>query len=272
MNKPSTPSWLPSKPLDRGNAAEQILQGLRAQILDGQFPRGAKLPSEKQLAEGYGVSGATIREAIRGLTTTGLVEVRHGSGAYVTADVDQLIDTPLRSMIQMERIGVSEVLGVLGALNAYAAELATVHATREDLDRMRQALDAIDKAQDAQAISAGLSAFIAEWARASGNPLLGVLCRFLGSLQIGLARELCSDSLANLQKTVRGLSKERQQLVDAIEARDAQAARTAARIYHECAIKVITALPRADATFVSDPTLSSLLAAAGGQPPQSGGV
>jgi len=73
----------------RGNAAEHVHGDLRDAILSGQFAKGSRLPTEKQLAESYGVSGPTVREAIRGLTTARLIEVRHGSGAYVTADSDQ---------------------------------------------------------------------------------------------------------------------------------------------------------------------------------------
>jgi GntR family transcriptional repressor for pyruvate dehydrogenase complex len=86
MQTPTSAPWQPTRQLTRGNAADQILEDLRGRILGGQLTRGTRLPTAKQLAEGYGVSGPTIREAIRGLTTAQLVEVRHGSGAYVTAD------------------------------------------------------------------------------------------------------------------------------------------------------------------------------------------
>jgi GntR family transcriptional repressor for pyruvate dehydrogenase complex len=187
MSDATGPDWQPSKRLERGNAAEQILEDLRDRILSGQLPRGTKLPTEKQLAEGYGVSGATVREAVRGLVTAQLIEVRHGSGAYVTAQTDQLIAASLSSMIQIERIGVPQVLGVLGALISYAAELAAKHATAEDIEAMRQALRQIQDGDSAEGISGAVSAFVGEIGQASGNPLLAALCRFFTSLQIGAA-------------------------------------------------------------------------------------
>src|SRR5258707_12847644 len=99
MGEDAIGAWSPERRLERGNAAEQILESLRAQILGGRLRRGAKLPTEKQLAGSFGVSGATVREAIRGLVTMGLIEVRHGSGAYVTGDIDRLVGQPLRSII-----------------------------------------------------------------------------------------------------------------------------------------------------------------------------
>jgi GntR family transcriptional regulator, transcriptional repressor for pyruvate dehydrogenase complex len=252
--------WQPSRQLDRGNAAEQILEDLREQILGGGLARGAKLPTEKQLAQAYGVSGATIREAIRGLTTSRLIEVRHGSGAYVTANADQLIDVSLRSMIQMERINIRQVLGVLGALNGYAAELAATHASAEAIQAMQQTLDEINEAKDARQISSGFMRFLDALAAASGNPLLAAFCRFLAGVQMSLATELSGDSFESWRKTSGKLAKDRQRLVDAIGSRDPAAAREAARTYHERALKTITALPNASATVIDDSALSAFVA------------
>ncbi|MDB5872493.1 MAG: bacterial regulatory s, gntR family protein [Ramlibacter sp.] len=259
----STPTplaaWAPPRRIARGNAAEQILSDLREQIVSGQFVRGNKLPTEKQLAEGYGVSAATVREAVRGLTTLGLIDVRHGSGAYVTGDAFQLVEGPLRSMIQMERIGVPEVLGVLKALNSYAAETAAAKA-RPDVRGMRAALQAMEDARDARTLGASLESFLHELARASDNPLLIVLCRFLSGVQVGLAMQLSGGTYEGWRKTVRRLSKERGRLVDAIEEGDPHAARDAANEYHDRAIKVIARQPMAQDIVTTDPALRSLIA------------
>lgn len=239
-------AWQPSKFLDRGNAAEQILEDLREQILSGKLARGTKLPTEKQLAQAYGVSGPTIREAIRGLTTACLVEVRHGSGAYVTAEVDQLIAVSLRSMIQMERVGISQVLGVLGALIEYAASQAAERASEDDVNEMQHVLDSITQAKDASQISAGLMRLIEAISKASGNPLVIALCRFLCGVQIGIAAQLLGGSFASLRKVAGRLAKDRQAMVDAIARQDPEGARVAARSYHHRALKTILALPNGD--------------------------
>jgi GntR family transcriptional regulator, transcriptional repressor for pyruvate dehydrogenase complex len=260
MQGSATSTWQPSRRLERGNAAEQILEDLRSRILDGQLPRGSKLPTEKQLADGYGVSGPTVREAIRGLTTARLVEVRHGSGAYVTADADQLIEMSLSSMMQLERVGFPEVMGVLGTLIEYAAEVAAVKASQEDVDTMYEALREIDNGANADAIMTGVRNYIAGLAKASGNVLLAVLCRFLASVQIALIQELTGGSLDAWRKTARALAKYRLQVVDAIAARDADAAREAARVYGVRSVKNITSLSAALDTMLSDSAMASLLA------------
>ncbi|MGQ7932267.1 FadR/GntR family transcriptional regulator [Paraburkholderia sp. D1E] len=259
MEERSAPEWQPSKRLKRGNAADQIFEDLRESVLGGQLPRGTKLPTEKQLADSYGVSGATIREAIRGLTSARLVEVRHGSGAYVTAETDHLVALSLRSMIQIERIGVPQVLGVLSALTTYAAELAAVQATDADIDAMQEALRQIQQGSDVAIISSGVMHFIESIANASGNPLLAALCRFLTTIQIGLATELSGGTVESWRATTGSLSRERQRLFKAIKDRNPEAAGKAARAYHDRAQKIITAQPNAHNATVSDPVLAQLL-------------
>jgi len=233
--------WKPSGPLARGNAVGQILDDLRNQILTGRIARGSKLPSEKQLADAYGVSGATVREALRGLTTSELVEVRHGSGTYVTAEADRLLEASLQAVIQIERMGVGDVLDVLSALNAHAAELAASAATVQQLDELETALASLDQVPSGQDVSPALIHFLGCLARASGNPLLTALCGFLARLQVRLARDRSGGTLD--RKVSNRLSKERHRVVQAIRAGNAREAFEAARAYHERSAKVILSLP-----------------------------
>jgi GntR family transcriptional repressor for pyruvate dehydrogenase complex len=251
--------WHPTRRSIRGNAAEHIHGDLRDAILAGEFAKGARLPTERQLAEGYGVSGPTVREALRALTAARLIEVRHGSGAYVTAESDQLMAVSLSSMIRVERIGVAEILGVLGALHAYAAERAAVSASDAEIARMQDALHAIAAAATADAIPDALVEFLGTLAKAAGNPLLAVLCRYLTRVQIDLTGELSGRTLAGWRKTAVPMNPKRQLLVDAIRARDADGARLAAQAYHVQSIKVIGALPHAGRARMTDAALSDLL-------------
>ena len=257
---PVTPlRWQPTRRSVRGNAAEHIHGDLREAILRGAFAKGARLPTEKQLAEVYGVSGPTVREAIRALTTARLIEVRHGSGAYVTAESDQLLAVSLNSMIRVERIGVGEILEVLGVLHAHAAERAATVASDEEIARMQAALHAIAAAATVDAIPNALVDFLGTLADAGRNPLLALLCRFLTRVQVDLTGELSGASLEGWRKIALPLNRKRQRLVDAIRARDANGARVAAQVYHARSIKVIGALPQAGAARLADAGLSDLL-------------
>src|ERR1700678_917855 len=71
----------------------RIPQGLRQRIQDGQLAQGAQLPTELDLRERYGASRNTIRDAIKWLTTNGLVETRPGQGTFVVVRLDPFITT-----------------------------------------------------------------------------------------------------------------------------------------------------------------------------------
>ncbi|MEU5426756.1 GntR family transcriptional regulator [Streptomyces olivoreticuli] len=61
----------------------QIADDLTEQIRTGALTRGARVPSESDIMERYGVSQGTVRKAIAELRTAGLIETHHGRGSYV---------------------------------------------------------------------------------------------------------------------------------------------------------------------------------------------
>jgi GntR family transcriptional regulator len=65
------------------NLGRLLAEKLRGRIMGGEFAPGARLPSEAQITEEYGVSRVTVRTAMKLLESQGLVDVRHGSGSYV---------------------------------------------------------------------------------------------------------------------------------------------------------------------------------------------
>lgn len=231
------------RPIERGRIADQILEDLRDQIARGLLPRGSRLPAERALAERYGVSGATIREAIRGLTAMGFVAVRHGSGAYVTAVRDHLVANSLGALIQLEEVSIADILGILSVLNLHAAALAAEHATRSDIAALDGAIDALAKARNVETLVAALRGFLGGLAAAAHNPLLAALCNFLAELQIELALELSGRSYERWRKTTAALQTERVAIVAALRKHDVRAAQSAVKAYQDGAMTLIKRLP-----------------------------
>ncbi len=64
-----------------------IYETLRAEVVDGSFNAGDKLPTEKELSERFGVNRHTVRRALAELSLAGIISVRRGSGAYVSEGV-----------------------------------------------------------------------------------------------------------------------------------------------------------------------------------------
>ena len=76
---------MPLQAVETKRLYRQIAEQVRALIAQGEFPIGARLPPERDLAGQLGVSRPSVREALIALEVEGLVEVRMGSGIYVTA-------------------------------------------------------------------------------------------------------------------------------------------------------------------------------------------
>ncbi len=259
MSAPVSAAGPDRKGFDRTRVADQIFRDLKDQIVLGTLPSGTKLPAERQLALQYKVSGPTVREAIRALSLLGLVDVRHGSGAYVTTDTGALIAMSISTVIRLGKLGVADVLGLLGVLNRYAASLAAQNATSDDIARLEQALAKIDAISDTATFSSAVRDFHAAILAAGHNPLVEALCRFLVDLQISIALELVGEAPNDLQKVLEGVRTKRVELVAAIHSGKPEAAATAATNFHTGASQLIQALPQAREFRLSDPTLGNLM-------------
>jgi GntR family transcriptional regulator, transcriptional repressor for pyruvate dehydrogenase complex len=165
--------------LSRARVADQIIAQLQNKIADGSYPRGSRLPTERVLATAYGVSAPTIREALRALTSMGLVEVRHGSGAYVATSADGLIDSALAMLVELEEVSLLDLLGLLQVLNRYVADLAVEHATDEDIERVAASAEASAHCESSDEIAVAATAFLTSFAACAHQPLLDALCGFL---------------------------------------------------------------------------------------------
>ncbi|MFE2431799.1 FadR/GntR family transcriptional regulator [Streptomyces sp. NPDC059373] len=276
MSVPHTPAKL-----YRGRVADQIVEDLREQILSGGLPDGSRLPSERELAAHYDVSGPTIREAIRVLTAMGLVNTRNGSRATVTAQGDTLLALSIASVVQVEKVGAREVLGLLGALTAYAAELAAEHASDEEITRLRDASGrtaGTDNTESVEQSAAALRDFFVTLSEISHNPLLAALCRFIAELQIGLAVKLSRGETGSWGQIAGALQPDRVRIVDTIATRDPAAAATVVRDYHRRVVERITSVRKGEEPTASEAGMTEALTAwlranagLGGQTPLNGG-
>src|SRR6476661_7296247 len=84
---PRTPgvSSLPLQAVEPKRLYRQIADQLAQLIANGEFPPGSRLPAERELAVSLGVSRTSVREAVISLEMSGLVEVRVGTGIFVSA-------------------------------------------------------------------------------------------------------------------------------------------------------------------------------------------
>jgi DNA-binding FadR family transcriptional regulator len=245
--------------IDRVRAVDQILADLRERILRGELAHGERLPAERDLAQRYGVSAATVGEAVRTLAAMGLVRVRHGSGSVVSVRSETLIAMSMAAAIQLEGSSATDVMDILGILNSHSAGLVAHQATDEELASLRAAAERLAEPDDLDTAMQDLRHFLRQLAGLCRNPLLAAMCSFLGEIQVELATALAERRLLPLRKIVGALYSDRIAVVAALEARDAKRAVRATRAYHDHALELIMSSPAARRTRAADPSYARLI-------------
>ena len=115
----------------------KLSERLQRFMAEGQFRAGDKLPPERALAESFGVSRSSIREAIRTLAEKGLLESRHGDGTYVREpDMAPLRDAIIEAM-NSEGMIFDDVNEYRRIVEPAIAELAARRRTPEQLARLK---------------------------------------------------------------------------------------------------------------------------------------
>jgi GntR family transcriptional repressor for pyruvate dehydrogenase complex len=126
---------------------EEIVRRLEMALLDGTFPANARLPSERVLAEQYGVARNTVREAIQRLSARGLVRSRSGSGAFVTDEL-RTSSTSLWGQLVADHPAVrDDILEFRRVLEGATAYFAALRGNEEDRERIRGLLDQLERAR-----------------------------------------------------------------------------------------------------------------------------
>lgn len=129
-----------------GNLAEKTANELSRLILEaGEFRPGQKIPNEMALSERFGVSRATLREAIKTLTAGGILEVRRGLGTYVSDTLPEKggLSLPAINKMKMELKDLCEVrmifepkAAALACARATDAELRDIEALEREIERL----------------------------------------------------------------------------------------------------------------------------------------
>ena len=158
--------------------SEQVAQSLEQLILDGVYAVGERLPSERQLAEDYGVSRPSVRGALSTLAARNLIETRHGGGHYVSEQLHSDFLSLWQNLLSRHDYMELDVLEFRRAFEGVMAGLAAERATETDLERIRSCLELMDVAAQSENVVQQSEAdvgFHQAVAEASHNVLFGHL-------------------------------------------------------------------------------------------------
>ena len=196
----------------------QVADQLREAILAGQLPAGEPLPPERELAESFGVSRTSIREALRALQAQGLITV---GGSPLRPLVARELDDPARealvNLLLLKRIELADLVELRCVLEAAAVRRAARGRDRPALAEARQALE------DMRGGDVGIEEFDeadvrfhVALARASGNEAMHLVMQ---ALRGAAARQLL-DALreqGDRQRTLKRLTRQHAAILEAVE-------------------------------------------------------
>jgi DNA-binding FadR family transcriptional regulator len=125
---------------------ELVAERLRQRVVHGELQPGERLPNEAVLATDFGVSRATVREALRVLATQSLIRTSKGAGggSYVTLPsvdgVSEYVQSSISLLADADDVTLEELLEARELLEVPAARLAAERRTEEELERLRDAI------------------------------------------------------------------------------------------------------------------------------------
>ncbi len=213
-----------------GKLTDVIVDRLSDEISSGRLKPGQRLPTEHEMVLAMKVSRTVVREAVAALKARGLVTTRQGSGAFVAEE-------PVRRTFKLDPEllrSLDSVVGVLElrlAVETEAAGLAAARATPAGRRAVRDAHAHLEATlgRGASGADEDFACHMAI-ADATGNPHFAEFLRFLGTVVIPRRDPRVWDMAAGRREEYLGrIRVEHARIVDAILARDAEAARAAMR-------------------------------------------
>jgi len=204
-------------PVRRTKVYEEVAARIRRLIADGRLKPGDKLPPERELAAALGVSRTSVRDAIRTLQATGLLEPRQGEGTIIRELSTDRVVGPIASALLARRDLIVDLMAVRKMIEPAMAREAARNATPQEILQM----EAILSRQAVRLEAGGLaidedSAFHDMIARASRNQVVPkVIDALMDLLREGRERSL--QGRGRPQRSLRG----HRQILEAIRQRDA---------------------------------------------------
>lgn len=214
-------------PIKTKRLYEEIVEQIKTLITEGRLKPGDKLLAERELAEQFQVSRASVREAIRTLEMLGVIDIRPGEGTFVRGTETDDIIRPLAMFLAVERSSLLDMFEMRRIFETATASLAAERATEEELDhieamleKMRERLNVLDP-EKGEEFDAAFHYAVAE---ATHNSLLTKLFKTV-SEEFAKAnsvarRQLYHDNVQNAQRII----DQHSEILEAIRSRSPKVA------------------------------------------------
>jgi GntR family transcriptional repressor for pyruvate dehydrogenase complex len=214
-------------PIKTKRLYEEIVEQIKKLITGGKLKPGDKLLAERELADQFQVSRASVREAIRTLEMLGMIDIRPGEGTFVRGGAGDDIIRPLAMFLAVERSSLLDMFEMRRIFETATAGLAAERASLEELDNIGSAVENMKERLNVQDPEKGEefdAAFHYAIAEATHNSLLTKLFKTVSGefhkANSAARRQLYQDKPQNAQILI----DQHTQIFEAIRARQPQEA------------------------------------------------
>ena len=218
-------------PIGHTSVVDSIVTQIEHLILEGILKDGARLPSERQLAEQMAVSRPKVREALKLLEKSDLINVRHGEGTFVAPLIGAAMSPALISLYARHKDAFLDYLEFRTEQEGFAAGLAAARATRADKEILARIMDQMEIAHQGNDIEKSREADIAFHSAIIDASHNSLLVHTMASIYALTQQNVFYNRsfLSTLDRSGEMLHAQHREIFDAIETGDAGRATRAAK-------------------------------------------
>jgi len=214
------PASKPNEKINRSRLHEEIVTMIQSQILRGEIAPGAKLPTERDLAEQLDVNRSTVREALRKLESQELLDIRHGDGVYARDFTDSGSLDLIKAIIYVnDEIDAKVLEDLLVFRRIFVPDMAAIAATERTDAELENLTRIVNETPELSVLERDLSLHRAI-AKATHNLIYIIMLNFFNKLFCDFGY-LYFDDAQNQERS----SRFHQEVLAAIVSGDAQTSR-----------------------------------------------
>jgi GntR family transcriptional repressor for pyruvate dehydrogenase complex len=164
----------------KNTAPEMVVEQMLKKISSGEIAAGARLPSQRELAQSFGVGRSSIREALNALAVMGYLDVQQGRGTFISRELPGVDPSMAKLKTALEAGSLLDLIELRETLECRAAELAAERIEARHFSRLEQSLGEMEEsADDYQRFLKADLRFHTALAEATGNRIFSEMLRFL---------------------------------------------------------------------------------------------
>jgi GntR family transcriptional regulator, transcriptional repressor for pyruvate dehydrogenase complex len=181
--RPLNPTGKTVRPIQRTTLATAAFEQLIANVVNGTWKAGDRLPPERDLCQQFGIARTSLREAMKAMELVGMLNSRVGDGTYVCPRTEFLSRPMMWAFTEMDKTELNDVMQARLIIEEGLAGLAAENGTNAQIDAINKAVQAMGDciARNESVLDADM-AFHMAVSDAAGNPLLSSSLQMLRNL------------------------------------------------------------------------------------------